>query len=76
MGAIQRLVRSEARHQEASDTVRAAEGLTARQPQELLQRLVAHFQHLFDCPTLDGTVTRMNQVRAHYSRAVYIAIRQ
>ena len=68
MSAIQQLVRSEARFREASDTVRCAEGLSARQPQELVHRLVAHFQRLFDCPTLDGTVTRMNQVRAkrHY----------
>lgn len=62
VGAVQQLVRSEARFLEASDTVRAAEGLTAQQPQELLHRLVAHFQHLFDCPTFGGTITRMNQV--------------
>jgi len=42
----------------------AATGLTAQQPDVLIHRVLGHIQRLFDCPTLDATMARMNQVRA------------
>ena len=40
----------------------AAQGLTARQPDVLIHRVLGHFQRLFECLTLDATMARMNQV--------------
>ena len=46
----------------AADTIAAAEGVVAADPDLLLHRIVAQFQHLFDCPRLEGILPALNQV--------------
>lgn len=46
----------------AADTIAAAKDIVHTQPDVLLHRFVAQFQHLFDCPRLEGVLPAMNQV--------------
>lgn len=46
---------------EAADTIAAAQE-AVEGGSSLLARVVAHFQHLFACPTLEGVLPALNQV--------------
>ena len=60
--AVRQLVEFECSSLAAADTIAAAEGIVAADPDLLLHRIVAHFQHLFDCPSLEGILPALNQV--------------
>ena len=60
--AVQQLVEHERNSLAAADTIAAAEQVVASQPDVLLHRIVAHFQHLFSCPRLEGVLPALNQV--------------
>ena len=64
--AVRHLVEYERNSLAAADTIAAAEGVVAAQPDVLLHRIVAQFQHLFDCPRLEGVLPTLNQVTAWY----------
>ncbi len=66
--AVQSLVQVEARAAAAGVALSAAEGLLASQPEELLQRIVRHFQKLFDCAQLEAVLPVMNKVRSPLTR--------
>ena len=61
--AVRHLVEYERNSLAAADTIAAAEGVVAAQPEVLLHRIVAQFQHLFDCHRLEGVLPALNQVR-------------
>lgn len=61
--AVRHLVEYERTSLAAADTIAAAEGAVAAQPDVLLHRIVAQFQHLFDCHRLEGVLPALNQVR-------------
>lgn len=61
--AVRHLVEYERSSLAAADTIKAAQGVVASQPDTLLHRIVSQFQHLFDCPRLEGVLPAMNQVR-------------
>ena len=63
MPAVRHLVEYERNSLAAADTIAAAEGVVAAQPEVLLHRIVAQFQHLFDCHRLEGVLPALNQVR-------------
>lgn len=60
--AVKHLVEYERSSLAAADTIAAAEGVVAADPDLLLHRIVAQFQHLFDCPKLEGVLPALNQV--------------
>jgi hypothetical protein len=60
--AVKRLVEAERAALAAGETIAAAQELM-QDPQQLLHRLVARFQELFDCPKLESVLTCMNQVK-------------
>lgn len=60
--AVRHLVEYERSSLAAADTIAAAEGVVAADPGLLLHRIVAQFQHLFDCPRLQGVLPALNQV--------------
>ena len=60
--AVRHLVEYERSSLAAADTIAAAEGVVAADPDLLLHRIVAQFQHLFDCPRLQGVLPALNQV--------------
>lgn len=60
--AVRHLVEYERSSLAAADTIAAAEGVVAADPSLLLHRIVAQFQHLFDCPRLQGVLPALNQV--------------
>lgn len=60
--AVRHLVEYERSSLAAADTIAAAEGVVAADPDLLLHRIVAQFQHLFDCPRLEGVLPALNQV--------------
>ena len=62
--AVRQLVEHERNSLAAADTIAAAEHVVASQPDVLLHRIVAHFQHLFSCPRLEGVLPALNQVTA------------
>lgn len=63
--AVRHLVEYERNSLAAADTIAAAEGVVAAQPDVLLHRIVAQFQHLFDCHRLEGVLPALNQVCCH-----------
>lgn len=60
--AVKYLVEYERSSLAAADTIAAAEGVVAADPDLLLHRIVAQFQHLLDCPKLEGVLPALNQV--------------
>ena len=64
--AVRHLVEYERTSLAAADTIAAAEGVVAAQPDVLLHRIVAQFQHLFDCHRLEGVLPALNQVRCSF----------
>ncbi len=64
--AVRHLVEYERNSLAAADTIAAAEGVVAAQPDVLLHRIVAQFQHLFDCHRLEGVLPALNQVRCSF----------
>jgi len=60
--AVRHLVEYERNSLAAADTIAAAQGVIVAQPDVLLHRIVAQFQHLFDCPRLEGVLPALNQV--------------
>ncbi|KAK9820170.1 hypothetical protein WJX72_007055 [[Myrmecia] bisecta] len=64
---VRHLVDQERHSLQAADTIAAAKDLLQAQPEVLLHRIVAHFQHLFDCRQLDGVLPAMNQVFVSYT---------
>jgi hypothetical protein len=40
----------------------AVQALSQASPQDVLAGALRHFQHLFECPHLEGVVTTMNKV--------------
>ncbi|KAL3157008.1 hypothetical protein ABBQ38_001261 [Trebouxia sp. C0009 RCD-2024] len=69
--AVRHLVEYERSSLAAADTIAAAEGVVAADPSLLLHRIVAQFQHLFDCPRLQGVLPALNQ-RACWNQAALI----
>jgi fructose-1-phosphate kinase PfkB-like protein len=63
VAAVKQLVAHERKSLQAADTIAAAEQLVGA-GDTLLARVVAHFQHLFDCPRLEGVLPAINQVSA------------
>ena len=61
--AVKHLVECERSGLAAADTIAAAQGVVATDPDLLLHRIVAQFQHLFDCPRLEGVLPALNQVQ-------------
>ena len=59
---VRQLVEHERNSLAAADTIAAAQEVVASQPDVLLHRIVAHFQHLFSCPRLDSVLPALNQV--------------
>lgn len=59
---VQALVKKEQLRAAAADTIAAAEGLVSTNAEALLERIVAHFQHLFSVQRLEGVLPAMNQV--------------
>ncbi|KAK9857180.1 hypothetical protein WJX84_007612 [Apatococcus fuscideae] len=66
---VRALVEGEQAWQASSELVSAAEGLIASEPQGLLQRVIAHFQHLFSCSSLDAVLPTMSQIYVTCSEA-------
>lgn len=66
MPAVRHLIEYERNSLAAADTIAAAEGVVAAQPDVLLHRIVAQFQHLFDCHRLEGVLPALNQVRSSF----------
>jgi hypothetical protein len=64
--AVRHLVEYERNSLAAADTIAAAEGVVAAQPDVLLHRIVAQFQHLFDCHHLEGVLPALNQVTCSF----------
>jgi len=64
--AVRHLIEYERNSLAAADTIAAAEGVVAAQPDVLLHRIVAQFQHLFDCHRLEGVLPALNQVRSSF----------
>lgn len=60
--AVRQLVDVERAALGTQETLKAAEGLVASQPDVLVHRIVHHFMHLFDCARMEGVLPRMNQV--------------
>eukprot|EP00803_Ostreobium_quekettii_P000784 evm.model.scf_855.2 EVM.evm.TU.scf_855.2 scf_855:24944-33980(+) len=59
---IQQLVEHERNSLTAIDAIRAAEGILEGSPNVLLNRVVKHFQNLFDCQNLAGAIPAMNRI--------------
>ncbi|KAL0019238.1 hypothetical protein WJX79_004955 [Trebouxia sp. C0005] len=68
--AVRHLVEYERNSLAAADTIAAAEGVVAAQPDVLLHRIVAQFQHLFDCHRLEGVLPALNQVYVAYTEGM------
>lgn len=60
--AVKHLVEYERSSLAAADTIAAAQGVVSSDPDVLLHCIVAQFQHLFDCPRLEGVLPALNQV--------------
>ena len=59
---VRALVKAEQASLTSSELTSAAAGLMASEPEGLLQRIIAHFQHLFSCPSLETILPTMSQV--------------
>jgi len=57
---VRSLVQQEALIVGSKKDLEAAEKAVSGQPETLPHRIIAHFQHLFDTPSLDGVFPKMN----------------
>ena len=71
---MRHLVELECHSLAAAGTITAAQDILHTQPDVLLHRVVAQFQHLFDCPRLEGVLPAMNQVGPHSKRPILARI--
>ncbi|GIL44765.1 hypothetical protein Vafri_2272 [Volvox africanus] len=62
VAGVRQLVEAEAVALTARESLAAASQHMAREPEELLSRLVSHFMRLFDCKSLDGVVPAVNRL--------------
>lgn len=63
---VRELVEAEQASQISAELRGAAAGLMASEPEGLLQRIIAHFQHLFSCSSLDAVLPTMSQVHTPF----------